>query len=138
MSPRWSLPKGFYNTTVFFSTAPLYLTLCDVMNPAIRNEEHKNGNAVRNYFPSEINNCISSRGLLGCDAVWSCGRAPTFQRSRLPPSSSETSVSYHITTRRQNPEDLDLKYHLRESLITQNWSWETTSFKSILVHLPVT
>jgi len=29
---------------------------------------------------------------------------------------SETSVSYHNTTRRHNPEDLDLKQHRRESL----------------------
>jgi hypothetical protein len=29
---------------------------------------------------------------------------------------SETSVSYHNTTRRHNPEDLDLKHHRRESL----------------------
>jgi hypothetical protein len=28
---------------------------------------------------------------------------------------SETSVSYHNTTRRHNPEELDLKYHRRES-----------------------
>jgi hypothetical protein len=29
----------------------------------------------------------SCRGLLGCDAMWCCGRIPTFQRSMLPPSS---------------------------------------------------
>jgi predicted RNA-binding protein YlqC (UPF0109 family) len=29
---------------------------------------------------------------------------------------SETLVSYHNMTRRQNPEDLDLKHHLRENL----------------------
>jgi hypothetical protein len=29
---------------------------------------------------------------------------------------SETLVSYHNTARRQNPEDLDLKHHGRESL----------------------
>jgi hypothetical protein len=29
--------------------------------------------------------------------------------------SSETSVSYHNTTRRHNPEDLDLKHHRRKS-----------------------
>jgi hypothetical protein len=29
----------------------------------------------------------SSRGLLGCDAAYYCGRIPTFQRSMLPPSS---------------------------------------------------
>jgi hypothetical protein len=32
----------------------------------------------------------SSRGLLGCDAVWCCGRIPTYQRSMLPPSSGWT------------------------------------------------
>jgi hypothetical protein len=30
--------------------------------------------------------------------------------------SSETSVSYHITTRRHNPEDRDLNPHRRENL----------------------
>jgi hypothetical protein len=29
---------------------------------------------------------ISSRGLLGCDAVQCCDRIPTFQRSMHPPS----------------------------------------------------
>jgi hypothetical protein len=44
-----------------------------------------------------------------------CGRIPTFQRSKLPPSSpSETLVSYHNTKWRHKPEDLDLKRHLRE------------------------
>jgi hypothetical protein len=33
---------------------------------------------------------------------------------------SETSVSYHNTTLRYNPEDLDLKYHRRETLKTGN------------------
>jgi hypothetical protein len=32
---------------------------------------------------------------------------------------SETVVSYHNTTRRHNPEGLDLKYHRRESLKTR-------------------
>jgi hypothetical protein len=32
--------------------------------------------------------------------------------------SSETLVSHHNTTRRHNPEDLDLKYQRRESLKT--------------------
>jgi hypothetical protein len=30
---------------------------------------------------------VSSRGLVGCDPVWCCGRIPVFQRSMLPPSS---------------------------------------------------
>jgi hypothetical protein len=39
------------------------------------------------------------------------------QRSKLPPSSartSETSVSYHNTTWRHNPEDLEFKHKRRE------------------------
>jgi hypothetical protein len=35
---------------------------------------------------------------------------------------SETSVSYHDTTRRLNPEDIDLKRHRRESLKTRSRS----------------
>jgi hypothetical protein len=34
-------------------------------------------------------------------------------------STSETSVSYHNTTRRHNPEDIDLKLHRREDLKTR-------------------
>jgi len=30
---------------------------------------------------------FQSRDFLGCDAVWCCGRIPTFRRSMLPPSS---------------------------------------------------
>jgi hypothetical protein len=70
---------------------------------------------------------ISSRGLLNCDAVYCCGRVPTFQgvhaafifrvkwrwRHHGPP---ETSVSYHVTKRRHNSEDLDLKLHSCERL----------------------
>jgi len=60
----------------------------------------------------------SSRGLLGCDTVWCCGRIATLQSSMLPPSSLHpedegslvlvTLVFYHNTAPRHNPEDLDL------------------------------
>jgi len=41
---------------------------------------------------------------------------------------SETFVSYHKTTRRQNSEELDLKHHRRESLKNRKIiSWTTIS-----------
>jgi hypothetical protein len=75
----------------------------------------------------------SSRGLLGCDAMQCCGRIPTFRRSMLPPSSSfhytnshhteedaarffETLVSYHLITRRHDPEDFDMNLRCHENL----------------------
>jgi hypothetical protein len=35
---------------------------------------------------------------------------------------SETLVSYHNTTWRHNPEDLDLQHHRRENLKTRNFN----------------
>jgi hypothetical protein len=51
---------------------------------------------------------FSSQGFLSCDtmkmeAAWA----------------SETSLSYHNTTLRYNPEELDLNHHRRESLKTR-------------------
>jgi len=46
-----------------------------------------------------------SRGHLGCDVV-----------KLKAATSSETSVSYHITTWRHNPEYIDLNPHRRENL----------------------
>jgi hypothetical protein len=42
---------------------------------------------------------VSSRGLLGCDAMECTGRIPMFQRSMLHGGAltSETLVSYHNT-----------------------------------------
>jgi hypothetical protein len=73
--------------------------------------------------------------LLGCDAVLFCGRIPTFQRSMLLPSSglwrrvvlwytnvlefhaaALTFVSFHNTTRRHNPEELDVNSLVVSSL----------------------
>jgi hypothetical protein len=44
------------------------------------------------------------------------GWIPVFQRSILPLPSA--LVTYHNTTRRHNPEDLDLNHHRRENLKT--------------------
>jgi hypothetical protein len=38
----------------------------------------------------------------------------------------ETSVSYHKTTRRHNPEDLDLKHHCHENLKTRSFIFTCT------------
>jgi hypothetical protein len=35
----------------------------------------------------EVFTVMKIQGLLGRDAVWCCGRIPTFRRSMLPPSS---------------------------------------------------
>jgi hypothetical protein len=47
---------------------------------------------------------VSSRGLLDCDALTLL--APSLKMQAA--SSSEMLVSYRITTRHRNPEDLDL------------------------------
>jgi hypothetical protein len=52
----------------------------------------------------------SSHGLLDCDAVYCCGRIQMLQNMEAA-WISETLVSYHKTTRRHSPEDLDLDFH---------------------------
>jgi hypothetical protein len=91
---------------------------------------------------------VSGRGLLGCYALQCCGRIPTFQRSMLPPSLPWS------TTRRHNPEDLDLmqrdvhsphyyaftpRMSCRESIITDKqqhviWSSAAASYTYYLSH----
>jgi hypothetical protein len=45
---------------------------------------------------------------------------------------SETSVSYHNTTRRHNPEDLDLSLHRRENLkIRTRISYSVHNFRAL-------
>jgi hypothetical protein len=83
--------------------------------------------------------------LLCCDAVQCCGRIPTFQRSMLRPSlvfwvvtpcsvvvgyqrvrgpsCMETFVSYHNSTRRHKPEDLEIplwKLHNYDTLVRRD------------------
>jgi hypothetical protein len=70
---------------------------------------------------ASITGCISSRGPLDCDAVLcfvvSCLETNVsevhFAVKMEAPCASET-LSYHNSTRRHNPQDLDLKHHHRE------------------------
>jgi len=50
---------------------------------------------------------VSSRGLLGCDAVW-CFRGPSCLHLQ---GKDRGSANLWNTTRRHNPEDLDLNLH---------------------------
>jgi hypothetical protein len=64
-----------------------------------------------------LKHCLSCRGLLGSVAVWG---ASILTLKTEAPQTSETLVSYNNTTRRHNPEDLDVKHHRRESLKIRN------------------
>jgi len=76
----------------------------------------------------------SSRGLPGCDDVWSCDRdtnVSNYQRwSHQGPL--KRWYPYHNTTQRHNEEDLGLKHHHRENLKAR-----TMPVKSVKYNLKV-
>jgi len=66
----------------------------------------------------------SCQGLVACDAVWCCRMLPTVHKYVLP--------TYHTITRRQIPEDLDLKHCSRENLKTRDDVPHFAVFSSLL------
>jgi hypothetical protein len=62
---------------------------------------------------------VSRRSLLVSDAVYCCGRIPTFRRSAPHREDGGSTELRNVGTRRHNPEDLSLKHHRLESLKTR-------------------
>jgi hypothetical protein len=89
---------------VFFSfNSFTYMVLCK--------EQHFN------YFYSLSLDSTSNWDLLGCDSSIFTQEE---EEEEAAARTSKTLASYHNTAQRPSPEDLDLKYHCRESIKTRN------------------
>jgi len=68
--------------TVAFGSRPYTASLMNLLSPRITSSQFSS--TSREIYHGDRD---SSRGILGCDAVWWCGRVTTFRKTIVPPYS---------------------------------------------------